>query len=93
MHDLGPALRAPLKSTSLEQLQHWGVFRQDLGDQRLESGRTGNSNKMTHQCPPDTSPLILVDYDKSDLGLLGLDDNVTSAAHDLRPPPFVNQRD
>ena len=92
MHDLGLALRAPLKSTSLEHLQHWGVFRQDLGDQRLESGCAGNSSKMTHQCPPDTSPLILVDYDESDLGLPRLYDNVTSASHNHRPSPFVNQR-
>jgi hypothetical protein len=59
MHDLGLALRAQPEPTSLEQLQHLGVFRQDLGDQRLEPGCTGNSSKMTHQCPADASPLIL----------------------------------
>jgi len=92
MHDLGLALRAQPEPTSLEQLQHLGVFRQDLDDQRLEPGCTGNSSKMTHQCPADASPLILVDHDESDLGLPGLDDNVTSATYNHRPPPFIYQR-
>jgi len=92
MHDLGLALRARPESTGLEQLQHWCVLWQDLGDQRLEPGCTGNTSKMTHQCPTDASPLILVDYGESDLGLPGLYDNVTSATHDHRPPPFIYHR-
>jgi len=91
MRDLGLALRAHPESTSLEQSQHWGVLWQDLGDQRLEPGCTGNSSKMTHQRPPDASPLILVDYGESDLGLPGAYNNVTSATHNHRPLPFLYQ--
>jgi hypothetical protein len=40
MHDLGLALRAPLEP------QHWGVFWEDLGDQRLDSGGAGNARRL-----------------------------------------------
>jgi hypothetical protein len=46
---------------------------------------------MTHQCPTDATSLILVNHDKGDLGLPGLNDNVTSAARNHRPPLLIDQ--
>ena len=92
MSDLVLVPRAQLETTCLEQLQHGSVFRQYLCNQGPELRCTGNISQMTHQCPTDATPLILVHHDKGDLGLPGLQDNVASASCYHRMPPFIYQR-
>ncbi len=70
---------------------HGSVFGQYLCDEGLKPGCTGNTREMTHQCPTDATSLIFVDHDKGDLGLPGLNDNVTSAARDHRPLLLIGQ--
>ena len=66
-------------------LQHRNIVRQDLGDQLLEPGLTGNRRDMAHERRADPLPLVLIDYGKSHLGLPWLHHDVASAAHDYQP--------
>jgi hypothetical protein len=75
MDDLALAPRAQRETTSLEQLKHGSIFRQHLCDQRPEPACTGYPSEMTDKHPANATPLMLVDHDKGDLGLPGLDDN------------------
>ena len=93
MDDLGLALDAKRQSTLLEHFQHRHVVRQDLSDQVLESGFSGNRGEMMHEGRAETLPLIPIDHSESDLGLSRRYDNVTSAARDHAPTAFVHDCD
>jgi hypothetical protein len=41
---------------SLEDLQHRRVLRQNLGDELLQSGPSGEGEEVTHQSGPDACP-------------------------------------
>jgi hypothetical protein len=93
MHDPGLARRTQAQPAFLEHLQHRGVVGQDIRDQFLEPGCTGNRSEMAHQHRTDTLSLVLVDHGKSDLGLPRLHDDVPSAPHDHRSPAFFRHGD
>jgi hypothetical protein len=93
MDDLGLAFDAKRQSALLEDFQHRHVIWQDLSDQFLESGFSGNRGEMMHEGRAETLPLILIDHSESDLGLSRRYDNVTSAARDHAPTAFVHDCD
>src|SRR5215472_18420567 len=93
MDDLGLAFDAKRQSALLEDFQHRHVIWQDLSDQFLESGFSGNRGEMMHEGRAETLPLILIDHSESDLGLSRLHEDVTCAARDHGPAAFVNDCD
>src|SRR5439155_20200313 len=53
----------------------------------------GDDIEVAHQQRAYALPLIIVDHDKGDLGLAGLDDDVASAADDALAPILLGERD
>ena len=80
MHDPRLALHTKAEPAFLEYLKHRGVVWQDLCDHFLEPGISGDRGEMVQQCRANSLPLVLVDNGESHLGLLRLNDDVTSAA-------------
>ena len=93
MHNSRLSRRCHVQSAFLEHFQHRGIFRQDLGNQFLQPGLTGERDEMAHQRRADTLALVLIDDAESDLGPFGLDDDVASPAHDRRSSIFVGNCD
>ena len=93
MHNALLSRRGHGQSAFLEDLQHRGIFRQDLGNQLLQPGLTGKRNQMAHQRRTDTLALILIDHAESDLGPPGRDDDVTPARNDRRSSFFFRHCD
>ena len=50
MYDRGLPLRVQGEATIPECFQHWNVFRQNLRDQFLQCGCTGNRSQVKNQC-------------------------------------------
>ena len=76
MNDFGCALSREVKPAGLEDLQHGTVIRQNLCNQLIEPGSTGNRSKMAHERRADPLTLVLVNHSKSHLGCPRLSDNV-----------------
>src|SRR5262245_32362269 len=93
MHDLRVLPAARLETELTENLPHGGVLRQDFGDQLAQTRPAGDVNEMTRQQRADPLTLIVVDYDKGDLGLAGLGDDAASATDDDLVSVFLGQRD
>src|SRR3981081_2257850 len=88
MHNAGLSSDSRMQSAFLEDFQHRSVLRQDLGDQFLEPGITGDRGKMTHQCGTDSLSLVFVDQGESHLSSSGLNDDVATTPHGDRSSAF-----
>ena len=66
---------------------------QDLRDQFLKSGFTGNRNEMAQQGRANPLPLVRVDNGEGDLGLARLHEDIAAAADDRGPAVFIDHRD
>src|SRR5215470_16325244 len=93
MHDLRVLPAARLEAELAENLPHSRVLGQDVGDQLPQPRPAGDVNEMTRQQRADALSLIVVDYDKGDLGLARLGDDAASAADDDLASVFLGQRD
>ena len=93
MHDSSLAFRSEVEPAFLEHLEHWGVARQDLCDQFLDTATSGNRSEVAHQPRADALALVLVNDGESDLSLPRLDDDITSAADDHWSPLFFHHCD
>ena len=85
MHHTGFALRRHRQSTMLENLQHRGVFGQDLRDEFVQAALARQLPKMTHQDRSEPLSLVIVDHRKRDFGPAGLCHDVASAAYNRLP--------
>jgi hypothetical protein len=71
MRNVGFSSHGRMQSGFPEDLQHRGVFRQDLRDQFLQAGIPGDRGKMTHHCGTDPLSLVFVDQGESYLARPG----------------------
>src|SRR3954452_15072282 len=93
MHNLRVTSAAGLEAELAEYLPHGGVLGQNFRVQLLERGVARQHRKVAHQQRANALALIIVDYDKGDLGLAGLGDDVTSTSDDDLASILVSKRD
>jgi len=82
MHTVSVARSMEGQTTFLEHSQHCQVFRQDFRDELVEPGLAGNRREVTHQCRPNSLPLVGVDYSEGNLGLPRFQQNVAPTTSD-----------
>src|SRR5215469_18388068 len=93
MNDLRLAFRAQAKPTFLEHFKHCNVVRQNLRDEFLEPGVTGNDGEMPHERSTDTMPLEFVNHGESYLRCAGALHDIASAANNYLPTVLLYHYD
>ena len=81
-------LRAKAQSALLEYSQHRDVVRQNLRDQLIDAGLTGNPSQMAHEQCADTLPLVPICHGERDLSSSRLQDDVTGSTDNHRSSGF-----